>query len=59
MPFTITDASLKRAGMDYWNTLDVHHHSNWETFLSSPYGPLMLSSSNSTIRQTLVIDHQK
>jgi tRNA (cytidine/uridine-2'-O-)-methyltransferase len=44
MPFTITDASLKRAGMDYWKQLDVHQHRDWNTFLTSPVGPLMMSN---------------
>ena len=32
MGFTITDAKLKRSGMDYWKSLDVVHHKNWEEF---------------------------
>jgi tRNA (cytidine/uridine-2'-O-)-methyltransferase len=30
--FTITDRHLKRSGMDYWKSLDVHHHESWEAF---------------------------
>lgn len=37
--FTITDRHLKRSGMDYWKSLDVHHHENWETFKASPVAP--------------------
>ncbi len=37
--FTITDAHLKRSGMDYWHALDVHHHENWEKFSQSPLAP--------------------
>ena len=37
--FKITDAALKRAGMDYWKTLDVNHHETWEAFLASPARP--------------------
>jgi len=37
--FKITDAALKRAGMDYWKSLDVHHHENWEAFVASPARP--------------------
>ena len=40
--FTITDKHLKRSGMDYWHTLDVHHHENWETFLASEFKPQRL-----------------
>ena len=37
--FTITDRHLKRAGMDYWDRLDVHHHADWAAFRASPAGP--------------------
>ncbi len=37
--FTITDAHLRRAGMDYWKSLDVVHHENWEKFCAVPAAP--------------------
>jgi tRNA (cytidine/uridine-2'-O-)-methyltransferase len=37
--FKITDRHLKRAGMDYWYSLDVHHHENWPAFRASAAGP--------------------
>ena len=37
--FTITDKQLKRSGMDYWSSLDVHHHENWKMFKMSEYSP--------------------
>jgi tRNA (cytidine/uridine-2'-O-)-methyltransferase len=37
--FTITDAQLKRAGMDYWHHLDLHHHESWQAFELSPTRP--------------------
>jgi tRNA (cytidine/uridine-2'-O-)-methyltransferase len=27
--FAITDRQLKRAGLDYWPHLDIHHHDDW------------------------------
>lgn len=30
--FTITDAKLKRAGLDYWKYLDIHYYKNIEDF---------------------------
>lgn len=50
--FTITDRHLKRSGMDYWKSLDVHHHENWDAFLKSPLGPkrLFLFTTHSTKR---------
>jgi tRNA (cytidine/uridine-2'-O-)-methyltransferase len=40
--FTITDRHLRRAGMDYWHSLDVHHHADWDAFRRSPQGPARL-----------------
>ncbi len=40
--FTITDRQLKRAGMDYWHRLDVHHHADWAAFRASAAGPRRL-----------------
>ncbi len=37
--YTITDAKLRRAGMDYWHSLDVHHHADFAAFQQSPQGP--------------------
>jgi tRNA (cytidine/uridine-2'-O-)-methyltransferase len=37
--FTITDRHLKRSGMDYWKSLEVHYHDDWEAFLASPLAP--------------------
>lgn len=31
--FHLTDRSLRRAGMDYWQKLDVHRYRNYEAFL--------------------------
>jgi tRNA (cytidine/uridine-2'-O-)-methyltransferase len=40
--FKITDRHLKRSGMDYWHSLDVHHHADWKAFRSSLVGPKRL-----------------
>lgn len=40
--FTIKDKHLKRSGMDYWKSLDVHHHENWDAFLQSEHRPKRL-----------------
>ena len=40
--FEVTDKNLKRAGMDYWYSLDVHHHEDWEAFKRSEYAPKRL-----------------
>lgn len=40
--FTITDRHLRRSGMDYWKSLDVHHHEDWDSFLKSDQAPKRL-----------------
>lgn len=40
--FEISDKHLRRAGMDYWHSLDVVEHQNWDDFLKSPKGPKRL-----------------
>jgi tRNA (cytidine/uridine-2'-O-)-methyltransferase len=40
--FAITDRNLKRAGMDYWRSLDVHEHADWAAFKASPAAPRRL-----------------
>jgi len=40
--FEITDRNLKRAGMDYWKSLDVHEHADWAAFRASPRAPKRL-----------------
>lgn len=40
--FTISDKHLKRSGMDYWHSLDIHHHAHWEAFLQSASKPQRL-----------------
>lgn len=31
--FKITDAALRRAGLDYWDSVDIRSHPNFEAFL--------------------------
>ena len=37
--FKITDKNLRRAGMDYWKSLDVIEHPNWDSFVHSSHRP--------------------
>ena len=43
--FQITDASLKRAGLDYWHLLDVRIYSGWNDFVSKNDGVFWLYST--------------
>ncbi len=40
--FEISAKQLRRAGMDYWSSLDVHEHENWEAFRESSVRPKRL-----------------
>src|SRR5471032_1065576 len=37
--FVINDRNLRRAGMDYWKSLEVHEHADWAAFRASPLAP--------------------
>lgn len=40
--YVINDRNLRRAGMDYWYSLDVHEHANWPAFRASAVAPKRL-----------------
>lgn len=40
--FVINDRNLRRAGMDYWRSLDVHEHADWPAFRASSQAPRRL-----------------
>ena len=48
--YRITDANLKRAGMDYWPLLDLKEHDDVESWLASvdPQAPVFLLSTKAT-----------
>jgi tRNA (cytidine/uridine-2'-O-)-methyltransferase len=37
--YVINDHNLRRAGMDYWRSLDVVEHADWAAFRASPAAP--------------------
>jgi tRNA (cytidine/uridine-2'-O-)-methyltransferase len=50
--FVINDRNLRRAGMDYWKSLDVHEHASWEAFKNSPVAPKRLWLFTTKTRQS-------
>ena len=38
MGFTVTDAKLKRAGLDYWHLLDITYHASLAEFFAATSG---------------------
>ncbi|MDC7221887.1 MAG: tRNA (cytidine(34)-2'-O)-methyltransferase [Spirochaetales bacterium] len=32
--FSVDEKHVRRAGLDYWDLLDIHHYDNWADFLS-------------------------
>ena len=44
--FSIADRELKRAGLDYWDALDVTVHASLDAFLDAWTGPLWLFSTH-------------
>ncbi|AVX21490.1 MULTISPECIES: tRNA (uridine(34)/cytosine(34)/5-carboxymethylaminomethyluridine(34)-2'-O)-methyltransferase TrmL [Carboxydocella] len=53
--FSVDDRSLKRAGLDYWHLLDVHHYDNLEHFLAVHGGKtLWLATTKGSVWHTEV-----
>ncbi|MBT3668381.1 MAG: tRNA (cytidine(34)-2'-O)-methyltransferase [Opitutae bacterium] len=51
--FEITDKYLRRAGMDYWETLDLFEYKNWNDFLISSNRPKKIHLFTTHATQTL------
>lgn len=51
--FEINDKNLKRAGMDYWQTLEVIEYQNWESFIKSPKRPSKLYLLSTHAKKTI------
>lgn len=58
--YVINDRNLRRAGMDYWKSLDVHEHAAWQAFRASPLAPkrlwLFTTKSEQSFWQTAFAD---
>lgn len=50
--FVFSDARLKRAGMDYISHVEIVRHKDWNAFLASLNGRLILLSSKASTRLT-------
>jgi tRNA (cytidine/uridine-2'-O-)-methyltransferase len=48
--FSIADRDLKRAGLDYWDAVDLHVHASLDAFLAECSAPLWLFSTRATRR---------
>ncbi|MDY4761162.1 tRNA (uridine(34)/cytosine(34)/5-carboxymethylaminomethyluridine(34)-2'-O)-methyltransferase TrmL [Streptococcus thoraltensis] len=44
MGFPIDDKKMKRAGLDYWDKLDIYYYDSLEEFMESTDGPVFLIS---------------
>ena len=48
--FKIDDKHLKRAGLDYWEFVDLHVHNSWQHFLEQSTGKRLLYFSKKASR---------
>lgn len=58
MGFKITDAKLKRAGLDYWDSIRPELHSDFDSFLSAVNPPRILLFSTAGSRSFFDADYQ-
>ena len=54
MGFAVSDAKLKRAGLDYWDKLDITYHDSLADFVAKADGPLFLFTTKATVAHTQV-----
>ena len=52
MGFSVDDKKLKRAGLDYWNFLDISYYDGWADFASRNPGPYFFFSTKARIAHT-------
>ena len=52
MGFAVSDAKLKRAGLDYWDKLDITYHDSLADFAAQADGPLFLFTTKATVPHT-------
>lgn len=50
--FEVTDKHLKRAGLDYWNLLDITYYDNLDDFFAKNSGPFFYFTSKGRHRHT-------
>jgi len=55
--FEISDRTLKRAGLDYWDTLDVTYYDDYEDFLSKNEGADIYYFSAKGVKQYAEISY--
>jgi len=48
MGFALDDKKMKRAGLDYWNLLDITVYENWDEFCRKNDGPLFCFSTKAS-----------
>ncbi len=48
--FSIDDRDLKRAGLDYWDAVDVVVHHSLDAFFATWRGPMWFASTRGTVR---------
>ena len=48
--FSLEDKDVRRSGLDYWSSVDLHVHKDWETFLKEigPQAALYFFSKKAT-----------
>ncbi len=61
MGFTVTDKHLKRAGLDYWDKLDIHYHESLADFFNAnPDGAYFyFTTKGRTVHSDLVYPKNK
>jgi tRNA (cytidine/uridine-2'-O-)-methyltransferase len=57
--FKIDDKHLKRAGLDYWEFVDLHVHESWEDFLSTMRPEHLLFFSKRAVKSYTAVRYRE
>ena len=57
--FSIDDKHLKRAGLDYWEFVDLHVHASWDDFLRQCGNGNLLFFSKKAIQSYTAVRYQE
>ncbi len=57
--FELTDKKIKRAGLDYWNDLDLEIYDNYNDFLEKNNNPTVYMATTKSMQTYVDVDYEK
>lgn len=55
--FLVDDKAIRRAGLDYWNELDLYYYENFEDFLAKNNNPIIFISTTKAQKSYVDVEY--